>query len=454
MARPEARLLIFSPYTQQEGIQSGVNSYIEESKPYLEAEGFEVKTMRPVPLNPLQEDDKSDYHLGVGVPVNANQTRFDLAISFDKFRSRRNLEKSKADIIEIHEPAVLNAAHTIISSNPLREDGKRNAPVVGVFHAGEPPNGLDTKTRIAGEITRWIRRLKFDENGTIVGLTDGLRQTLEQGLDARFGVSPDTIKFWKGQAQGDYILSPNGVDVEMFRPDGEKFADWSLDGGKSILFTGRASDPRKGIGDLLRAHRKLVQEGMNLRLKITGEGEAIERLRETVVAGGVPNVDFIGFLSRENLAKANRTADLVVAPSRGGEGFNRTIPEGRVSNTLVVCTRIPGQRFAIGEDYAQFMAEPNDWVDLADKMRIALNLPEEKARVIVGDSQKDAVSKFAWKKVVHEKAKHLDEVMSQHGERPIWKRTRRTFVNRIPLVGNVFVRDKYYSSKNKPIQLF
>ncbi len=433
--RSSLSVLIQSPYRMREGVPSGVNSYIEEMIPFLKKEGCDVKTVRPV--SPLGEKDRSDYHLGWGVSIPANGTNFDIAISFNKLGARNILEDAMPHVVVIHEPGVPNISHTLASSIPKLENGKRLVPVIGHFHAGRPPNGLDLKTKLLEKALQVVRRPKI---GGGIGVTSGYTRTLEKAMTGRIAVSLDTATFWNEHSAGEYRVIPNGIRLDTFTSQGPRFEDW--DDGKKTILSACRHDVRKGLEYLLEAYGSLRRAGVdNLKLKLVGKGDVTEKLKEKVRREEIPDVEFLGVLSTEDLARAYRSADVLAAPSIGGEGFNRTIAESRSSGTLVVCTDIDGQRSAIGDDLFPFMAKPCDSDDLAQKINEILNLSEEAARELRVDSRRDAVERFAWPVIARENVRYWEQVLAKHGEVPQWKKSRRSFVNKIPVAGNIYVSD-------------
>lgn len=440
MARPERlKLLIHSPYRKIKEIPSGVNNMIEESIPHLERLGCDVKTVRPSPLwSPLEKKDDSDYHLGRGVKAIVGSTDFEVGMAFSKRKARDILEDSKPHIVECHEPAIPFAAHTLISANPKINESKRLVPFVAVQHAGLPDGGVERITEFVREILIRAKRPKLRSLGR--SWTPGWVQTLKGGFSSWTVVSEDTGAFWHKYNPQEYVVIPNGFESKDFTPEGERFDEWKKDGQK-IIFAAARHDRRKGLDYLLRAHQEVIKAGHNVALKMTGNGVMTDFLKDMVEKEDIPNVEFLGSISKKDLTNAYRTADLVVAPSVGGEGFNRTIVEGRMSGALVVCTNINGQRSAIGQELEEFMADPKDYESLARQIKKVLELPSETAEELRRRSRESALKDYSWETVSAQRVSNYDRVLSAHGEIPVWKGKRKTVLNRIPVLGQIFVSD-------------
>lgn len=442
------RVLIHTSYAPRKDVPGGVGSFVQELVPRLEEKGFEIRVLGAS----LKEKNNSfaDHKLGRKVPkvlkkvFSANGTDFEPGLSLNKLRARRILETFRPHLIVAHEPAVPNSAHTLISGIPRREDGKRFVPVIGQFHARK--EGIDTRTQAYLRGLDFIRRPRF-RFGLPVGMTKGYKATIEEGLFGRIAISRATAKFWNEFFPAQYDVIYNGIDTQIFTPEGPKFKHWQ-DGKRTIFTTGR-HDSRKGLEYLIASYRILRKHDVNLKLMLAGNGKLTPDLKRMVKEQGIPDVHFLGYLTKEDLAKAYRSADLFVAPSSGGEGFNRTIAEARASGTLVVCTAVEGQDEAIGTELTEFMAKPGDSYSLYQKMETVLGLSEEKNREISAKSRQEVVGNFSWEKIAKEHAGYYESVVGQYGI-PVWSDyvlKEKTFLSRIPLFGNVFVRDELNKKK-------
>lgn len=438
MERESSRLkvLIHDPYPARNNSPDGVSNYIREIAPHLEDKGCSVRVVAPYIGD--KENDFADYNLGRPKKVSLNNTHFDASVSFNRRRANNLIRTIKPDLIVAHEPSVPNSVHTIITAIPEEKNGRKRVPVIGQFHARVEE--LDRKTQLFADVLQIPRRPRF-RNGLPVGFTPGLYNTIKNGLSGRIAISQATADFWNQHFPGEYKVIYNGIEVVNLTPQGPKMDSWQEDGRKTILFAGR-HDERKGIEYLLRAYLNLRKSGAdNIKLKLTGKGKLTGKLKSLVEREGILDVEFLGVLTREDLIKAYRSTDVFVAPSIGGEGFNRTIAEARACGALVVCTDIEGHREAIGDDLSPFMAKPADAESLAEKIKMALNLPQESADEIKVKTSVDARERFAWERIAGENVKYYDEVLVQYGK-PIpedWEENKKTIWSRIPILGAVFV---------------
>lgn len=175
---------------------------------------------------------------------------------------------------------------------------------------------------------------------------------------------------------GDYTVLFNGVEVERYRS-----ADpWPTD-GPTVLFLGR-HEARKGLGVLLDAFSMSGTPGSAgnrdpsdaaslsdaATLWIAGDGPETAALR--LRYPGSDRIEWLGVLSEEEKLRRLAAADVLCAPSLGGESFGMVLLEAMAARTLVVASDIDGYRDAVGDDAV--VVPPGDPVALAAALRSGL----------------------------------------------------------------------------------
>lgn len=139
------------------------------------------------------------------------------------------------------------------------------------------------------------------------------------------------------------VAIPNCVDDGVFRVDPGVERDGDL------LYVGRlVSD--KGVDVLLDALGLLASEhGARPRLTIVGSGEEEAALGAQADRLGIaPQLDFLGRLTRDQVAAQMRRHRVIVVPSRWNEPFGMVAMEGIASGCLVVGSSGGGLPEAIG----------------------------------------------------------------------------------------------------------
>ncbi|MBI2049548.1 glycosyltransferase [Candidatus Roizmanbacteria bacterium] len=414
MEKERIKVGIQSPYPLVRNSPDGVKDNILATEKSLRVQGFDVTKIGPYIKD--KRNNLADHTLGrAPIKFSINNTNWKGSISFNKKRAHELHLVTKADVIVFHEPFASNAAHTSISAMPIREDGKPFPAVIANFHARI--EDMDWITRRINNLAE-VRRPKFNKYGVFIGWTQGFKNTVFNSMDGRIAVSKATANFWNEISPADYEIIYNPIDTQRFTPEGPRIEKWD-DGRKTILFTGR-HDEKKGIDDLIVAFSLLVKAGRyDIKLKITGKGEKTKNLQRLAKDLGVKDlVEFVGNLPDDEFAKANRSADLLIVPSRGGEGFNRTIINAESSGTLVVATNIDGQNEAISEGLSSFMARPKDPRHLAEKIAQVLDLPEETKQRLRREAVKDVKNRFDANVIGKKTATYYKRILYYHGRTP------------------------------------
>ncbi len=128
----------------------------------------------------------------------------------------------------------------------------------------------------------------------------------------------------------------------------------------------------KGIHHLLKAVKRLIDQGRELRVRLAGVGDYLPSLRELVVQLGLGDrVEFLGGIpAGEGLWSYYRQADVVVLPSLGYyEGTPRTILEAWASGAAVVATTVGGIPTLVRHDQDGLLVAPGDEDALAEAIR-------------------------------------------------------------------------------------
>ena len=244
----------------------------------------------------------------------------------------------------------------------------RGAPVVGTFHA------YSTKAFPNHVATLLGARRRFNQ------------------LSARIAVSEAaawTGKRWFG---GEYMIVPNGVDVEA-APEGPKARSDEL----RLLFVGRAEE-RKGLPVLLSAFEALV-EHVPSRLTVVGADpeEVSRRVADPEV---VAQIDVLGKVSDGVLWRHLGEADVLCAPSLAGESFGMVLIEAMAAGTPVVASRIAGYSDVVTDGVDGVLVPPADPQALAEELQLLSHEPER--RLAMGEAGRRSAQRYAWPRVAEE----------------------------------------------------
>jgi phosphatidylinositol alpha-mannosyltransferase len=287
-----------SPYDL--GVPGGVQGQVVGLSAALRALGHEVVDIAPG--HPSVRPDLVTVGRATGVRANGSVAPVALSPA-TATRARRAVRESGADVVHLHEPfaPMLNYG-LLVAGGP---------PLVGTFHR----SGASVLYRALGPLARWV-----------LGR-----------LDARCAVSESARAMVAPFARGEVEVLFNGVDIERYR--GAVPVPTS---GPTVLFVGR-HEPRKGLGVLLDAVDQMAEPPV---LWVAGAGPQTTELRSAHPPS--ERLLWLGAITEEEKATRLAGADVLCAPSLGGESFGMVLLEGMAAGCAVVASDIDGYRQAAG----------------------------------------------------------------------------------------------------------
>jgi phosphatidylinositol alpha-mannosyltransferase len=193
---------------------------------------------------------------------------------------------------------------------------------------------------------------------------------------------------------GDYKVIPNGVDIARYA-NAVPVARWQ-DGIPNVLFVGR-HEPRKGLLDLLKAHRILRKTGSGSRLLVVGSGPQEREARRYVATRGLQGVEFLGRVTDAEKAQLFRTADVYASPATGGESFGIVLLEAMAAGTPIVCSDIHGYKGVVRRGREALLVPPREPKELAIAIDRLLRDPAMRAEM--GAAGRARAEEFSWPRV-------------------------------------------------------
>jgi phosphatidylinositol alpha-mannosyltransferase len=189
---------------------------------------------------------------------------------------------------------------------------------------------------------------------------------------------------------GRYRIVPNGVHV----PDSLPEAPVAERGPLRIVFVGRAEE-RKGLPVLLRAYEAL-RDHVDATLTLVGvTAEEVEPLLHEQ-----RGIRALGFLDDEAKEAALREADVLCAPSLGGESFGMVLTEAFAQGTPVIASDIAGYRDVVRHGIDGLLVPHGDATALASTLRdVALDRPYLRR---LGEAAARHAHRYAWPRVTEQ----------------------------------------------------
>jgi phosphatidyl-myo-inositol alpha-mannosyltransferase len=363
------RIALVSPYSWT--YPGGVTGHIEALSAELRRTGHDVSVLAPVDppdrrsarlhrgARP-QERELPEWLVPLGrtfgFPANGAVSNLSLT-PYAVTRLRAELATGGYDVVHLHEPIVPVASWDAMATD---------LPLVGTFHCYSSNRLTNNLGNVAGA---WLRLNR---------------------LRVRIAVSEAAA--WTGRRfyGGRYRVIPNGVHVEPLAPKVRRAPGDPL----RLVFVGQAVE-RKGLPVLLRAFEAL-REHLPVELEIVGA------TRDEI--GGMllddRGVHALGKVPDERKRRALRDADLLVAPSLGGESFGMVLTEAFAAGTPVVASDIAGYADVVTDDADGVLVPRGDPTALAATLRDLALDPARRERL--GRRAAHSAHRYAWPRVAEE----------------------------------------------------
>jgi len=154
-----------------------------------------------------------------------------------------------------------------------------------------------------------------------------------------------------------------------------------------LTFLGLIGD-RKGIFDLIRVVKRLIEEAHQIRLTIGGNGETkrlLREIKELEIENAVKYCGWIGYKERDSIL---RETDIFVLPSYA-EGMPMSILEAMAYSVPVVSTFVGGIPELVLDGETGFLFESGDLDEMYRK--IAYLIQDEKLRKKMGRKGRELI---------------------------------------------------------------
>ncbi|HTQ68222.1 MAG TPA: lysylphosphatidylglycerol synthase domain-containing protein [Solirubrobacteraceae bacterium] len=381
------RIALLSPYSWT--YPGGVTRHIDSLAAELRAADHDVRVLAPYdPDDELsrrlhrgarpQRVEVGDefFSLGrtVGIPANGAVSNLSV-FAQGLFRMREELRHGGYDVLHVHEPVV-----PVLSWDALCSLG--TLPLVGTFH-----------TYSENLLT----------NGGAAVVLGGRRRM--NRLHARIAVSEAAAWTARRFYGGRYAVIPNGVQIPA-TPAPARARARARDAGEPlrIVFVGQAVE-RKGLPVLLAAFEAL-REQIPATLTIVGAGEA--EVAHMMLDGR--GVRALGKVDEQRKLQELQDADVLCAPSLGGESFGMVLTEGFAAGTPVLASDIPGYRDVVRDGLDGVLVPSGDPLALAQALRgLALDEPR---RAQMAARARERAERYAWPTVAAEVAECYERARS------------------------------------------
>lgn len=185
----------------------------------------------------------------------------------------------------------------------------------------------------------------------------------------------------------------------------EEFKEWkpNLDQPFVFIAIGRLYE-KKGYAELINAFSKVTRLRPHIKLEIFGEGEYRSNMEQSISDLNMTN-HIILHGNIPNAWKKIYDANCFVLPSRN-EGFNGSLVEAMMTGIPIICSDIPVNLEAVGNNQTALTFKKNNVEDLIEKMSMMIN--EYDKMILMGKRARlYSFEKFDIKKI----AKQYEEIL-------------------------------------------
>ena len=359
------RIALVSPYDYS--VPGGVNNHIGQLAREFNRLDHEARILVPSSEQVMDKNVINTSSSIVLVPFAGSIAR----VSVDPRvyqRTKRILQEGHYDVLHLHEPLTPTLSLAVLRHHDLVPQ----AICVGTFHA-------------------------FREVSRAYYYGAPIFRRLFKRLDGHIVVSGAALQYHSRYFPADYVVIPNGVDVERFHPDVRPMEQF-VDGRPNILFVGRL-EKRKGLTHLLDAFAWVKRDIPEARLIIVGAYDDLEKIPFVLQSQylGLSDVHFVGRVTDDELARYYGTADVFCAPSTGMESFGIVLLEAMASGVPTVASDIDGYRDVMDDGVQGVLVEPEQPEALAAALVSLLRDPAR--RRAMGVAGREKALRYAWRVV-------------------------------------------------------
>jgi len=390
------RIALVSPYSWT--YPGGVTRHIEALAQQYQAQGHHVRVLSPYDPVDLattlmhrgarpQPVERPDYLISLGrtVGFKANGAVSNLSITpGGAVRLAAELRNGGYDVVHVHEPVA-----PMVGWVASQQWG---VPLVGTFHSYSTKAVPNT-----------------------IGNALGARQVLNH-LHVRIAVSEAAA--WTGRRWfgGRYRVIPNGVNLDQAALD-EALAEHErrgVDHPLRVVFIGQAVE-RKGLPLLLMAFEALRE---HVPAELTVIGPSMQELAPLLM--DPRGVRALGKVDEATKHAELQAADVLAAPSLGGESFGMVLTEAFASGTTVMASDIAGYRDVVTDGVDGVLVPPGDAQALAENLRELYHEPQR--RLTLARAASSTVQRFAWEHVATEVMTAYSDAIATPQPATSWQR--------------------------------
>jgi PEP-CTERM/exosortase A-associated glycosyltransferase len=317
------------------------------------ARGWDVACL----TGPRQGSAASDREVVDGITFHRTQKLPPLPAPLGEWREVRAVARRLEEVIREWRPDQLHAHSPVLTALAALPVARRHRlPLLYEIRAFWEDAAVGNGTDRAGSARyRLVRRLETwaaRRADAVAVICDGLRQDLiRRGIDA-----------------GKIVVSPNGVDMELFgKPvsaDAAFARSLGLEDAETVGFIGSFYD-YEGLDDLIAAMPRLVARRPKAQLLLVGGGPMEEALRARAAASPVAErIRFVGRVPHQEVELYYALIDVLAYPRKAMRLTELVTPlkplEAMAQRKLVAASDVGGHRELIQHGVTGTLFAPDD----------------------------------------------------------------------------------------------
>ncbi|MDQ4418900.1 glycosyltransferase, exosortase A system-associated [Sphingobium sp. DEHP117] len=282
-----------------------------------------------------------------------------------ELREVADLEHALEGVIRSWRPDIIHAHSPVLNALSAQRVARRHGiPMLYEIRAfwedAAVSNGTATEGGLQYRLTRWLETRAVKRADAVAVICEGLKGDLV----AR-GIDPAKT-----------IVSPNGVDMEMFgdpvSPDAALRTTLGLEDAEVIGFIGSFYD-YEGLDDLIAAMPMLVAARPKAKLLLVGGGPMEVALRAQADGSSAREaIRFVGRVPHDEVENYYALTDILAYPRKAQRLTELVTPlkplEAMAQGRLVAASSVGGHRELIEDGVTGTLFEPDNPASIADAL--------------------------------------------------------------------------------------
>ena len=374
---------------------SGMSVYARNFTKALADLGHEV-----VMISQYREDKKGVGIYGGGPPPNEPWMEVHGLRSHGEERARPHIaadfEQDLRDMVEkaldLHEQKPFDVVHAQYCY-PTGVAALEVSRILGIPNVVSIQGGDGHWVGLCCETHRLAMQAVLDHAGSLIIGCDSFAEEVHEN---------------HGTPMERFTIIPGATDTTKFVPTQEL---GTVRKPVRLLYHGRV-DQRKGVLDFVRMGDRLLKEGYEIELLVSGIGPDFVPAQELVAELGIEDyARFLGYAAYADAPAVYAQGDIFLSPTYA-EGFSNTILEAMATGLPIVSCNAVGVRDCLRHDDNGLMVECGDLDALTDATRRLLNDADLRQRLAT-DALAEVRAKYSWPVVAQQIAGEYERLLQE-----------------------------------------